>query len=195
MIELDGLAAAREHAGREPSATVMAEVGRRLRATVRGEDVVARLGGGAFAVLAHGADADVDRLASRCLSVVEQPIMTPAGLVELTAGIGLVPLEPGLESRRCWSGPTSPSAPRTRPAPARPAATTPRSATPPPAGTGSAATCRAPAPGASSTCCSSRSSRWSSSGSPASRPSCAGGTPSSATSRRPSSCRWPSAPA
>ena len=54
MIELDGLAAARENAGREIVSTVVAEVGRRLRATVRGEDAVARMGGGAFAVLAHG---------------------------------------------------------------------------------------------------------------------------------------------
>ena len=73
VIELDGLAAARENAGREVVSTVVAEIGRRLRATVRGEDVVARMGGGAFAVLAEGSDADVDRLAARCLSVVEQP--------------------------------------------------------------------------------------------------------------------------
>ena len=75
----------------------MAEVGRRLRATVRGEDVVARMGGGAFAVLAHGADADADRLADRCLSVVEQPIPTGAGLVELSAGVGVVALEHGID--------------------------------------------------------------------------------------------------
>jgi diguanylate cyclase (GGDEF)-like protein/PAS domain S-box-containing protein len=95
MIELVGLAAAREHTGRHTVGTVMTEVARRLRATVRGEDAVARLGGGAFAILAHGDDADVDRLANRCLSVVEQPIMTSAGLVELTAGIGVVPIEAG----------------------------------------------------------------------------------------------------
>ena len=47
-----GWPTAREHAGREVVAAVVAEIGRRLRATVRGEDVVARLGGGAFAVLA-----------------------------------------------------------------------------------------------------------------------------------------------
>jgi diguanylate cyclase (GGDEF)-like protein/PAS domain S-box-containing protein len=95
-IELDGLEAARENAGREAVSTVVAEIGRRLRATVRGEDVVARMGGGAFAVLADGDDADVDRLAARLLSVVEQPILTTAGIVELTAGIGVVPLEDGL---------------------------------------------------------------------------------------------------
>jgi predicted signal transduction protein with EAL and GGDEF domain len=77
----------------------MAEVGRRLRATVRAEDTVARLGGGAFAVLAHGDVAEADRLADRCLSVVEQPIVTASALVELTAGIGLarVDREAGVE--------------------------------------------------------------------------------------------------
>ncbi|MBW8767464.1 MAG: GGDEF domain-containing protein, partial [Geodermatophilales bacterium] len=96
MIELDGLTAARENAGRETVSTVVAEVGRRLRATVRGDDVVARMGGGAFAVLAEGDDCDAGRLADRCLSVVEQPIPTPAEIVDLTAGIGLVPVGNGL---------------------------------------------------------------------------------------------------
>ncbi|TFV89088.1 GGDEF domain-containing phosphodiesterase [Blastococcus sp. CT_GayMR16] len=96
VIELDGLAAARENAGREIVSTVVAEVGRRLRATVRGEDTVARMGGGAFAVLTEGTDADADRLAARCLSVVEQPILTTAGIIDLTAGVGVVPLEEGL---------------------------------------------------------------------------------------------------
>jgi diguanylate cyclase (GGDEF)-like protein/PAS domain S-box-containing protein len=96
MIELVGLAAARENAGRETVTSAMAEVGRRLRATVRGEDTVARMGGGAFAVLTHGADTEADRLAGRCLSVVEQPIVTRAGIIELTAGVGVVAIEPGL---------------------------------------------------------------------------------------------------
>jgi diguanylate cyclase (GGDEF)-like protein len=96
LIELDNLAAARENAGREIVSAAVAEVGRRLRATVRGEDAVARLGGGAFAVLAAGSDADADRLAARCLSVVEQPIVTAGGIVELTSGVGVVPIEDGL---------------------------------------------------------------------------------------------------
>jgi len=95
LIELVGLTTARESSGRTTVSTAMTEVARRLRATVRGEDTVARLGGGAFAVLARGEDADVDRLANRCLSVVEQPIVTAAGFVELTAGIGVVAIEHG----------------------------------------------------------------------------------------------------
>ena len=95
LIQLDGLTALREDSGREAVSHAMAEIGRRLRATVRGEDTVARMGGGAFAVLAHGDAADVDRLAGRCLSVVEQPVVSASGIVELTAGVGLVPVEHG----------------------------------------------------------------------------------------------------
>ncbi len=95
MIELDGLPAAREHLGRDAVTLVVAEVGRRLRAAVRAEDTVARMGGGAFAVLAHGLPEEADRLASRCLSVVEQPVVTADGIVDLTAGIGLAAVEPG----------------------------------------------------------------------------------------------------
>ncbi|WP_040338258.1 putative bifunctional diguanylate cyclase/phosphodiesterase [Candidatus Blastococcus massiliensis] len=97
VVELDGLLAAREHTGRDVVGAVVAEVGRRLRDTVRGEDVVARMGGGAFAVLAAGTGADADRLADRILSVVEQPLVTTAGLVDLSASVGLVDLDHGLD--------------------------------------------------------------------------------------------------
>ena len=197
LIELDGLAAARENAGREIVSAVVAEVGRRLRATVRGEDVVARMGGGAFAVLAEGTDADADRLAARCLSVVEQPILTTAGVIDLTAGVGLVPLEEGLgvEDLLARGRPGRPGGPR-RPAPAPPRRYHDGSRRRRrPAGPAAPRPRRARAPAASCSCSSSRSCRSSSSGSPASRRSCAGGTPSSARCRRRSSCRWPSAPA
>ena len=48
--------AAREHIGREEVRHVVAEIGRRLRAAVRADDVVARMGGGAFAVMAVRGD-------------------------------------------------------------------------------------------------------------------------------------------
>src|SRR4051794_33060246 len=95
LIELD-LSDAREHAGREVVTAVVAEIGRRLRATVRAEDVVARLGGGAFAVVAGGSPEEADQLAARCLDVVEHPIPTPAGVLEVTGSVGVAPLEPGL---------------------------------------------------------------------------------------------------
>jgi diguanylate cyclase (GGDEF)-like protein/PAS domain S-box-containing protein len=97
MIALDGLARARERAGREVVSDVVAELGRRLRSIARGEDVVARLGGGAFAVLAEGSVDDVNRLASRCHAAIERPFVTPAGIVDLVAEVGLVELEPGID--------------------------------------------------------------------------------------------------
>ncbi|WP_141243038.1 putative bifunctional diguanylate cyclase/phosphodiesterase [Geodermatophilus obscurus] len=92
LIELDGLDEVREDAGRDVVTEVLVEVGRRLRATVRGSDPVTRVGGGAFAVLAEGAPHAVDLLADRCLSVLEQPLDTSAGVFDLSAGIGVVDL-------------------------------------------------------------------------------------------------------
>jgi EAL domain-containing protein (putative c-di-GMP-specific phosphodiesterase class I) len=49
-----------------------------------------------FGVLAHGTGDEPDRVAARCLSVIEAPVPTDAGLVDLTAAVGLVPLTAGL---------------------------------------------------------------------------------------------------
>ncbi|TFV55479.1 phosphodiesterase [Geodermatophilus sp. DF01-2] len=95
LVELDGLAAVREDAGRDVVTAVLVEVGRRLRATVRGGDPVYRMGGGAFAVLAEGAPHAVDLLADRCLSVIEQPLDTAAGVFDLGASIGVVDVAAG----------------------------------------------------------------------------------------------------
>ena len=97
MVAIDGLATARDQVGREVISTVVAEVGRRLRATVRAEDVVARMGGGAFAVLADGDGEEVDQLAARCHAVVERPVPTTAGIIDLSAGVGLAELDSGLD--------------------------------------------------------------------------------------------------
>jgi diguanylate cyclase (GGDEF)-like protein/PAS domain S-box-containing protein len=95
LIELAGLDEVREDAGRDVVSDVLVEVGRRLRATVRGSDVVARLGVGQFAVLAEGPPQAVDLLADRCLSLIEQPVDTPAGIFDLSASVGIVEMGPG----------------------------------------------------------------------------------------------------
>ncbi|WP_157518885.1 bifunctional diguanylate cyclase/phosphodiesterase [Modestobacter sp. Leaf380] len=98
LFEVEGLNEARENVGRDVVDVSLIEVGRRLRATVRGDDQVARVGPELFAVLAHGVDGEPDLVAARCLSVVEQPITTELGLVDLTAAVGLVPLVAGLSA-------------------------------------------------------------------------------------------------
>ncbi|WP_249522943.1 putative bifunctional diguanylate cyclase/phosphodiesterase [Modestobacter marinus] len=96
LIELHGLREALDNAGSEVAETTLAEVARRLRATVRGEDQVARIGTELFSVLAHGTGDEHDRLAARCLAAIEAPITTDAGIVDLSGVVGLAPLDPGL---------------------------------------------------------------------------------------------------
>ena len=127
---------------------------------------------------------------------IERPVVTAGGVVDLTAGVGVVPLRRDRTWRSSSPGPTSPSVPRTTAGPGIGRALPRRSSVrPPSAGTGCAPTSSGPPPATSCSCSSSRSSRSPSSGSPASRRRCAGGTPSWARSRPRSSCRSPSAPA
>jgi diguanylate cyclase (GGDEF)-like protein/PAS domain S-box-containing protein len=92
QLELHGISEAREALGRAGTDVVVAEVARRLRATVRADDHVARTGPGQFTVLASGAGDEPDRLADRLLSVIETPIATGTAFVDLTAVVALVPL-------------------------------------------------------------------------------------------------------
>ena len=99
LIEVHGLGEARENAGRDVLDVALVEVARRLRATVRAGDQVARIGPELFSVLASGSGDEPDRLAARCLSVIEAPIHTEMGIVDLTAAVGLAPLGAGLTER------------------------------------------------------------------------------------------------
>jgi len=100
LVEVHGLREAHEPAGRDVVDAALQEVARRLRAAVRAEDQVARIGVQLFSVLAHGTVGDADRLAARCLSVIDAPITTDAGIVDLTAVVGLAPLVAGLTERQ-----------------------------------------------------------------------------------------------
>lgn len=99
LIEVQGLDEAGELAGRDVVEVALREVARRLRATVRAEDQVARIAPTLFGVLAHGTGDEPDRVAGRCLAVIEAPITTDAGIIDLTAAVGLAPLAAGLTER------------------------------------------------------------------------------------------------
>ena len=99
VVELQGLHELHDLAGGDLVDQAVVEVARRLRGVLRSEDQVARVGAESFSILALGTSADADRVASRCLSVIEQPLMTDIGLVDLTAALGLVPLSAGLSER------------------------------------------------------------------------------------------------
>ena len=99
LVEVLGLREAHENAGRDVVEVALTELARRLRATVRGDDQVARIGAEQFSVLAHGTGDELDRLAARCLAVIEAPVMTEVGIVDLSAVVGLAPLPAGLPPR------------------------------------------------------------------------------------------------
>jgi diguanylate cyclase (GGDEF)-like protein/PAS domain S-box-containing protein len=99
LFDLQGLHEAREHAGGDIVDVALVEIARRLRGTLRADDHLARFGAESFGVLAQGTGAEPDRVAARCLSVIEQPLVTDAGIIDLTAAVGLVPLVAGLTDR------------------------------------------------------------------------------------------------
>ena len=99
MIDIDHFKRINDAFGRAVGDEVLREVGRRLRVVVRNYDVVGRLGGEEFLVLAP--DCDVDRgllMARRVTAALGQtPIATRAGAIALTVSIGVASTrqEPG----------------------------------------------------------------------------------------------------
>ncbi|MGK5738787.1 putative bifunctional diguanylate cyclase/phosphodiesterase [Micromonospora sp. URMC 103] len=88
-LDLDGFKNVNDMRGHDVGDAVLAEVGRRLRATLRPEDVAARLGGDEFAVLMPGSPAEADRMAERLLGVLGQAYDQVDGPVFLSVSIGV----------------------------------------------------------------------------------------------------------
>ena len=96
LLEVAGLGDAKDVLGRRAVEDALAEVGCRLRAVLREGDLVARFSGEVFGVLAHGEVGEADLVAARCLSVIEQPITSQLGLLDLTASVGMAVVVPGV---------------------------------------------------------------------------------------------------
>lgn len=95
LIDLDGFKAVNDLLGPEAGDQALREVARRLTATVREEDMVARIGGDEFAVL-MGDLSDVHpvaRVANEILKVIAMPIELPDDylLIEGSMGIAFFP--------------------------------------------------------------------------------------------------------
>jgi diguanylate cyclase (GGDEF)-like protein len=75
---------------------VLREVARRLRAAVRGDDLLARVGGEEFGVLLPGADlAHAAEVGERiCSHVRAGPIVVPECSLAVTVSVGAVALDP-----------------------------------------------------------------------------------------------------
>jgi diguanylate cyclase (GGDEF)-like protein/PAS domain S-box-containing protein len=93
-LDLDGLKAINDHYGHAVGDAVLEEVGRRLRAAVRGTDVIARVGGDEFVVVQECPSAQTDRLATRFDRLMSEPITLDGTTIRCGLSIGSVVAEP-----------------------------------------------------------------------------------------------------
>jgi diguanylate cyclase (GGDEF)-like protein/PAS domain S-box-containing protein len=92
VVNLDRFHQINAGLGHESGDTVLREVARRLTAVVRGQDVVARLGGNEFAVLSSGMRTPLDAvsLAIELRGVLGRPYWSNGNAVHVSARIGVV---------------------------------------------------------------------------------------------------------
>ncbi len=90
LVDLNGFKEVNDTLGHHHGDLVLQEVGPRLRAAFRSEDLVARLGGDEFAVFMPGADADAAQSAvQRLQDALHTPVDVDGISLELDASIGL----------------------------------------------------------------------------------------------------------
>jgi len=90
LVDLNGFKEVNDTLGHHHGDLVLQEVGPRLRAAFRSEDLVARLGGDEFAVFMPGADSDAAQTAvQRLQDALHTPIEVDGISLELDASIGL----------------------------------------------------------------------------------------------------------
>ena len=98
LIDLDDFKAVNDSLGHYAGDQLLTAVARRFVDAVRPEDTVARLGGDEFAVLCQLPDAfAAARLMRRVQEATHEPIVVDAGVLEVTASVGLTmrPRSPG----------------------------------------------------------------------------------------------------
>jgi diguanylate cyclase (GGDEF)-like protein/PAS domain S-box-containing protein len=96
FCDLDNFKEVNDRFGHEAGDRVLVEVARRLRAAVRGDDLVARFGGDEFLVLVplQGSSQLAVEVADRVAAALARPIELPEGSIEVAASIGVAIADP-----------------------------------------------------------------------------------------------------
>jgi len=93
LIDLDRFKSVNDTFGQSIGNTLLQQVAKRLRAVLRKQDVIARLGGGEFAalIMQRAGTQDMASLASRVVDALGRPYLADGHLVTISASIGLAP--------------------------------------------------------------------------------------------------------
>jgi diguanylate cyclase (GGDEF)-like protein len=101
LLDLDHFKAVNDRLGRAAGDAVLVEIADRLRAAIRTDDAVVRMGGEEFLVVLRGVD-EPERLRELGEQLREriagEPIAAGGGQVTITTSIGVASLEPGHDS-------------------------------------------------------------------------------------------------
>jgi diguanylate cyclase (GGDEF)-like protein/PAS domain S-box-containing protein len=99
-LDLDGFKGVNDSLGHAAGDEVIRQVGARIVAEVRHDDLAARLGGDEFAVLCRNVASEdhLHRLAERLLEALSSPIPLPDGQAEVGVSIGVAMAGPGARS-------------------------------------------------------------------------------------------------
>ncbi|GAB2704178.1 hypothetical protein GCM10027089_27770 [Nocardia thraciensis] len=97
FIDLDGFKTINDSLGHAIGDTVLQIVAQRLQRSLRGDDVVGRIGGDEFLVLlsGHTLPVDLDTLVLRLRQSMAEPIIARGHRIHVDASIGVTPLHPG----------------------------------------------------------------------------------------------------
>ncbi|WP_370278533.1 diguanylate cyclase domain-containing protein [Pontibacterium sp.] len=91
FIDLDGFKSINDAYGHDVGDSVLCEVAQRVQTTIRSEDMLARIGGDEFVVLLSHASCEeyTERVATRILEVIEQPVVAAGHAISASASIGI----------------------------------------------------------------------------------------------------------
>ncbi|WP_336922502.1 putative bifunctional diguanylate cyclase/phosphodiesterase [Aquipuribacter sp. SD81] len=97
FLDLDNFKLVNDSLGHHAGDALLVDVARRLRAAVRDQDVVTRMGGDEFVVVCHGVDDDeeAEQLAARVLEVCTQPTDIGTLRVHPSASMGVARVDAG----------------------------------------------------------------------------------------------------